>query len=203
MQNTVRNLSDLTKEELEQIAQSQQGKATLVIIHPYYASSKNPGLDNFLTKGKHKGRLIIFLEEAVKVNELKEKLTKLGAAKNHTILIVPILPFNPQPTKGWQKFFKQLDALKVKKIVVGGKKIQRTTLEEMLGRNPLAITFPKRFAKEQKEYIEATKARIRAAELNAGRGYTLCAGTTWSMLKARGKQRVKIVQNQFTTARRK
>ena len=205
-QNNVKNLSDLTKSELNKIAQSQKDKSTLVIVHPYYDSTQNPGLDDFLTKGKHKGRLVIFLEEAVKVNVLKERLAKLGAAENHTILIVPTLRYNPQPTTGWQKFFKQLDALKIKKIVVGGKDLQKVTLDTLkdtLLKAPLPTTLPRKYAKGYRDYIKATKARIRAAELNAGRGYTLCAGTTWSMLKAREKQKVKIVQSQFTTTRKR
>jgi hypothetical protein len=203
MQDSIRNLSDLTKEELKQIGELTKTKPTLVIVHPYYYSTANPGLNDLLTSEKRKGRLIIFLEEEIKVNELKERLQKLNASNNHSILIVPTLRHNPQPVLGWQKFFKQLDALKVKKIVVGGKEIQKTTLEDMLRRNPFAVTVLKIFSNGHRDYIKATKARLKAAELNAGRGYTFCAGTTWSMLKARGKQKVKIVQNQFTTARRK
>ncbi len=216
----VRNLVDLSKSELNALAQQKKRKPVLVLTHPYYGVSINPGFENYFKLGKHLGRTIIILEEHQEIRNLQKKLMALNVKSSDKVFIASTTLGNPTPTMGWQKFFAKLDALKTKKIVVGGRELAKGTLQEAIKEHEhhhSNAEYSKEFGRyidgknityESKDHAIAARhglsyerTGIRAARMNAGRTYEHCAGGAWAKLKTRGKYKVKILQRQFSKGR--
>jgi len=216
--NQVRNLVDLSRQELEAL-KLQSKKSILIITHPYYGVSSNPGFENYFRLGKHTGRIVLIFEEHNAVKQLQKKLTNLSVKPNDKVFIVSTTTGNPTPTMGWQKFFGKLDSLKATKIVVGGRELVKKTLQKAIKEHEhnLSAEYGKEFGRyvngtsvsyETKDHANAARhglsyerTGIRAGKMNAGRTYEFCAGGAWAKLKTRGKYKVKLVQRQFSRGR--
>jgi len=187
----IKRLDTMKPAELQRIAVANKGKKVLVIVHPYWGNSgphwetQNPKFDRFVHSGRHQKYITVVMEHHQDIPKLRKRLEKAGLKESNSFFIVGTKWGMPNPTHGWQKLIRRLEALGARDVIVSGRDIERYKVEDVL----------REMNREEGHRNRDRYSKIRTIKKAASQShaYSACAGITFSKIKASGRfPRVKL-----------
>lgn len=182
----IKRLDTMKPGEIVKAALASRAKKALIVVHPYW-QHPNPKFDRFVQSKRRENYAVIVMEYHKEIPKLREKLENLGLRESNSFFIVGTKRGAPDPTHGWQKLIKRIEALGARNVIVSGRDIEKYRIERVLKELERAKSYQKR------DKIRESKIRAIKRATSESHGYAACAGITFSKLKASGRfSRVKL-----------
>ncbi len=199
----IKNIESLTSKELSQLKLEHGLRAFLVVVHPYFDThsegvNSNKTFSGLLRFSRQKRPIIVFdAKEGIKQTLKDFEQRKMESSP--IIFVETVAKNDPTPKVGWQKVIKRLELAGAKKIIVGGKMIEKVALCNIERVIKAKRTLPqgmhvKGLGKDEYYSIDRTVRKALRESMLKKKDFGLCAGWTAAKLKTSGKFKVKTTR---------